>query len=309
MPSTSTGSPLNGSSGRSPPPAGRSPRSRPRRRRRRPPPSPCSPSASLRSSPCEPSPRPLRGSRSARSGPRSASASVSVSPSSAASAEAESSAASTAGSAGPSVPGSSPCSWAAPARPRRRPRLAGGRLGASPASAVGPSASSVAAAVSSVVSAGSASVVGRGRLGSVAAAGGRDPGEVEDQADDVGLLGAGGGLAAEGGGDRHQLVAVLGLEGGAFKFGHVGRPRRVAADGRRTHTAGDHGCGKGGVAGAQSRAGPPDGGERHPGPAAWTRPAGDPASVGVPPGVGNRPEAGCTKENSRDPECGMASDV
>ena len=247
MPSTSTGSPLNGSSGRSPPPAGRSPRSRPRRRRRRPPPSPCSPSASLRSSPWEPSPRPLRGSRSAV-GPRSAvgvGVTVVVDRIGRGRSSAGPSAVSTAGSAGPSVPGSSPCSWAAPPRPRRDRGLRAGASAA--ASAVGPSASSVAAAAaSSVVSAGIGLGVGRGRLGSVVAAGGRDPGEVEDQADDVGLLGAGGGLAAEGGGDRHQLVAVLGLEGGAFKFGHVGRPRRVAADGRRTHTAGDHGCGKGG---------------------------------------------------------------
>ena len=43
-------------------------------------------------------------------------------------------------------------------------------------------------------------------------AGGRDARQLEDHRDDVGLLGPGAGLAAEGLGDRGQLGAVLALE-------------------------------------------------------------------------------------------------
>src|SRR5690606_34761042 len=48
-------------------------------------------------------------------------------------------------------------------------------------------------------------------------------GQLEDELDDVGLLGPRAGLAAQRLGDRHQLVAVLALEGGALEGGGVHR--------------------------------------------------------------------------------------
>ena len=53
---------------------------------------------------------------------------------------------------------------------------------------------------------------GRRRRG-LGPGGRRHAGELEDEADDVGLLGAGGGLSAERGGDGDEFVAVLALEG------------------------------------------------------------------------------------------------
>ena len=69
--------------------------------------------------------------------------------------------------------------------------------------------------------------VGLGRLrlggGTVAA----DPRELEHEVDDVGLLGSGRRLAAEGLGDGDQLVAVLALQSGAFEGGGVHAHRRT----------------------------------------------------------------------------------
>ena len=68
---------------------------------------------------------------------------------------------------------------------------------------------------------------GRPRSGSRRRRG--DPGQLEDQVDDVGLLGPGAGLATEGGGDGHELVAILAFERRSFELlglrAHVCGPR------------------------------------------------------------------------------------
>ncbi len=60
--------------------------------------------------------------------------------------------------------------------------------------------------------------IGAHRRGGTVGRGRNHPGQIEDEVDDVGLLGPGAGLSAQGGGDRMQLVAVLALERRAFKF-------------------------------------------------------------------------------------------
>jgi hypothetical protein len=113
--------------------------------------------------------------------------------------------------------------------------------------------------------------VGRGRVGAGVLGGGgrgaRHPGELEDQVDQLGLLGPAAGLAAESGHDRGQLLAVLLLQSGALHRGrihaHGGEPLRSgtcrsvaragvvapgpAGIGRRSGPAGPHDrrCGSG----------------------------------------------------------------